>query len=68
MMSRRGMLAMAGGAALAGCARGHADRLTRWAIGPEGEYAPVLLEAVTRGTGLQADTQALASSQASSLK
>lgn len=59
MISRRGVLTIAGAAALAGCSRGRGDRLTWWAIGPEGEYAPVLLQAVTRGTGLRVDSQAL---------
>lgn len=57
MISRRGVLTLAGAAALAGCAGARNDRVTWWAIGPEGEYAPVLLHAVTRDLGFPVDSQ-----------
>ena len=59
MISRRGALGLAGAAALAACTRGTGDRLSWWAIGQEGEYAPLLLHAIRRATGLDAESQAL---------
>lgn len=51
----------AAAAALPGCARvgGDDDGLMWWAIGPEGEYAPVLLDAVAGAAGVKATSQAL---------
>ena len=58
--SRRGVLAGAPAALLAGCARARGERsLTWWAMGTTGENAPVLLPPFERSTGLRVEVQAI---------
>ena len=59
LISRRGLLEVAAGAALSACAQRRAGKLTWWAIGIAGESAPLLLPDFTRQTGLDVDVQAI---------
>lgn len=60
LISRRGLLEVAAGAALSACAPRQTDsKLTWWALGTSGENAPLLLPDFTRRTGIDVDVQAI---------
>ena len=60
VMSRRGLLALAGSAAVAACApHGAARRLRFWALGAVGENAASLLPPFRQATGIAVDAQAV---------
>lgn len=59
-MDRRGALALGVNLFAAACARGSAhDRLAWWAMGQQGEYAPLLTPGFERETGIGVDVQAI---------
>ncbi|MCU6453769.1 extracellular solute-binding protein [Sphingomonas sp. A2-49] len=59
-MSRRGVLAGAGALATAACVPRSGGRGLRfWAMSYEGDYAPLLMTAFTRATGLDVDVQSV---------
>jgi len=57
--TRRTLLAGGAAALLAGCGRRDPNALSFWATGYEGDYAPYLLTAFERATGIPVDRQSL---------
>jgi multiple sugar transport system substrate-binding protein len=60
LISRRSLLAAGAGAALSACGQQPTPgKLTWWAMGTTGEYAPLLLPVFARQTGIDVDVQAI---------